>query len=390
MKLVVVLSRVPYPLEKGDKLRAYHQIKHIAKANEVHLLCVTDQKVDKSSLDHLSNIVESIQVFQLPKWRILLNLFFGLLGDWPLQVHYFYQRSVRKKMHRCINQIAPDHVFCQLIRTSEYVKDLHQYPKTLDYMDAFSKGIERRVLNEPWWKKWLLKIEQKRLVNYENLIFDYFDNHTIISEQDRRFIYHAKRDDIHVIRNGVDATFFGIERQEDPKLVLLFTGNMSYPPNVDCAQYLAQDVMPLVWKQQPSAELRLAGANPHQKVTELASEKVVVTGWVDDIREEYAKASIFVAPMRMGTGLQNKLLEAMSMELPSVTSALANNALQAQPDHDVLIGNDAQEVASKILELIADEDKQKAIAKAGKEYVTKRFTWEGTVEQLEKVLQGTS
>ena len=305
-------------------------------------------------------------------------------------MHYFYQRSVRKRMHNRIKKIAPDHIFCQLIRTSEYVKDLHQYPKTLDYMDAFSKGIERRVSNEPWWKKWLLKIEQKRLVNYENLIFDYFDHHTIISEQDRRFIYHAKRDDIHVIRNGVDAAFFGIEKDENCELVLLFTGNMSYPPNVDCAQYLSQEIMPLIWEKKPSAQLRLAGANPHQKVAELATEKVIVTGWVDDIREEYAGASIFVAPMRMGTGLQNKLLEAMSMELPCVTSALANNALQAQPDQDVLIGNNAKEVAAQILSLIDDEDRHEAIAKSGKEYVTQHFTWEGTVDQLEKVLQGTS
>ena len=257
-------------------------------------------------------------------------------------------------------------------------------------MDAFSKGIERRLINEPWWKKWLLKIEQKRLVNYENLIFDYFDRHTIISEQDRRFIYHAKRDCIHVIRNGVDATFFGVDRQLENAITLLFTGNMSYPPNVDCAQYLVNEIMPLIWEKKPSVELRLAGAKPHQKVLELASEKVIVTGWINDIREEYAKATVFVAPMRIGTGLQNKLLEAMSMELPCVTSALANNALQATPDKDILIGNDAQEVAATILTLIRDKERQDVIAKAGKIYVTKKFTWESTVDKLEKVFLGAS
>ena len=123
MKLVVVLSRVPFPLEKGDKLRAYHQIKHLAKTNEVHLLCVNDQTADKVSIEHLAEMVESIEVFQLPRWRIFVNLIVGLLGDWPLQVHYFYQRSVKKRMHARINEIRPDHIFCQLIRSSEYVKD---------------------------------------------------------------------------------------------------------------------------------------------------------------------------------------------------------------------------------------------------------------------------
>ena len=385
MKLFVLVSRVPFPLEKGDKLRAYHQIKQLSKDFDVHLCCLNDQVHDANAQKELEKIAHTVSIVQLSKWRVYLNVFFGLFGDLPLQVHYFYQRKANKQIQHLIKTFKPDHIYCQLIRTSEYVKELHQYPKTLDYMDAFSKGIDRRVSTSPLWKRWIMKAEARRLASYENIIFDYFDHHTIISKQDQQHLFHAKRDKIAVVANGVDTVYF-TRKEKEQSYTLLFTGNMSYPPNIDCAEYLVHEVLPLVQKNFPQATLCLAGANPSPKVKALASNTVTVTGWIEDIRDAYNSSKVFVAPMRIGTGLQNKLLEAMSMELPAITSSLANNALGAESEKTILIADDAETCALQIKRLLINENLGSDIAKAGKNFVKEKYTWEGTGQILKKII----
>ena len=373
--------------EKGDKLRAYHQIKQLSKDHEVHLCCLNDQAFNQEAQTELEKIANTVSIVQLSKWRIYLNVVIGLFGDLPLQVHYFYQRKANKEIQKLIKQFNPDHIYCQLIRTAEYVKELHQYKKTIDYMDAFSIGVDRRVSKSPLWKKWIMKSEARRLASYENIIFDYFDHHTIISKQDQQHLFHAKRDQIAIVANGVDTQYFSKNRLEQ-KHTLLFTGNMSYPPNIDCAEYLVHEVFPLVRADFPQATLCLAGANPHQKVKLLASvEGVTVTGWIEDIRTAYNSSKVFVAPMRIGTGLQNKLLEAMSMELPAITSAMANNALGAENEKAILIANDPATCADCIKRLLTNEELSQIIAKEGKKFVQKKYTWEGTSQILHKIIR---
>ncbi|NQX92032.1 MAG: hypothetical protein HRT74_07920 [Flavobacteriales bacterium] len=117
---MVLVSRVPYPLEKGDKLRAYHQIRQLSKNHEVHLCCLSDGSVHPDAKKELLKVAHQVEIINLPKWRIALNLFFGLFGDLPLQVNYFFQRQAQKKVKAFYKSVKPDHIYCQLIRTSEY------------------------------------------------------------------------------------------------------------------------------------------------------------------------------------------------------------------------------------------------------------------------------
>lgn len=387
MKLFILLSRVPYPLEKGDKLRAYHQIKSLAKKHEVFLCCLTDQKVSDESIEHLKALVQHLEIVRLNKLSIALRLIRGLMSSKPYQVHYFYQNQAQRTINEHIERFQPDHIFCQLIRCSEYVKHILSIPKTLDYMDALNAGLHRRAEKSPWYLSPIFKEESKRLIAYENLIFDYFDHHTIISEQDQSLIYHSDRKKIVVLPNGVDTDFF----QPQPSTIeheIAFTGNMSYAPNVECAQRLANIILPLVQQKIPSARLLLAGATPSKEVISLQRKDVTVTGWMNDIREAYTHSSVFAAPMNLGSGLQNKLLEAMSMELPCVTTPLAANAFGAEAKDVLRICESDEEVAQQIIELLQNADKAKALGKKGRLYVQEKFNWENTVIQLEKLFFG--
>ncbi len=388
MKIVVILSRVPFPLEKGDKLRAYHQLKELHKHHEVILCCLSDTVVHPKAEEAIQEIASQFHIFKLRKWRIVINLFFGLFSPKPFQVHYFYQRRIHQEIKKIIESEDPDHIYCQLIRTAEYAKHEHNYAKTLDYQDAFSKGMERREQNSTGLQREIIAMERKRLIAYENIIFEYFELKTIISAEDRRFIYHPERKDIAVITNGIDVDFFNPQYKVEKKYDLVFTGNMSYPPNVETAEFIAKTVLPKLQEFLPGIKVLLAGSSPHKRVQQLSKiPGITVSGWVADIRDAYASGKLFFAPMQIGTGLQNKLLEAMAMEIPCITSDLANRSLKAKSGHDLMVGESCEDYVRDILEILLDIDKQQIIGKAGRQFVKNRFSWKKSVQELEKLME---
>ncbi len=149
MRLFFLLPRVPYPTEKGDKLRAFHQIKQLSKKHEIILCALNDGVLHEDAIPILSKYVKSIHIIPISKITIFFNLLSTLFSTKPLQVGYFYQKSAVAKVRKLISDTKPDHIFCQLVRVAEYVKGI-DIPKTLDYQDVFSKGIDRRLSTAPF------------------------------------------------------------------------------------------------------------------------------------------------------------------------------------------------------------------------------------------------
>ena len=387
MKIYILLSRFPYPLEKGDKLRAYYQIKELSKTHEIHLACLNDTTIKKSWIDELDKFCKSISIFKLKKTLIWWNTAKKLFSDKPYQVGYFYQKWIQRKISNEIAELKPDHIYCQLIRTADYVKNIHNIPKTIDYQDALSAGMLRRSEISTGLKKSLFRSEGRRLSAYENRIFDYFNHHTIISEQDRALINHPKNSEIKVVENGVSEAFFNYTLPSVKTKDIVFTGNMNYPPNIECSEFIVEKIFPLINQEH---SIILSGASPHQRIKDLGQNKnITVTGWVDDIRTSYASAKIFVAPLFIGTGLQNKLLEAMAMGLPCVTTPLVNNALKAKNGKEILIAENAVEFAEHINTLLNNKKTYEQISTHGKAYVAKEFSWAHSVKKLNLLFSKT-
>ncbi len=388
MKILYLVSRFPYPLEKGDKLRAYHQVKGLAKNNEIFLYALSDKDIDGENIKHLKQFCKKVKVFRLSKIRIFLNLLRTTFSRIPWQVGYFYSRAAQKEIDNIISEYKPDHIFCQLIRTSEYAKNYKNIPKTLDYMDVFSKGIERRLPALPFYSKPLYKAEQQRLVEYEAEIFNYFNNKIIISEQDRDLISNPEKNKIAVIPNGVDSAFFKpVDSAKEYDII--FNGNMNYPPNVESVEYLVKIILPIVLKKNPGIKVLISGTNPTARVKALASANVIISGWVEDIRKNFSKSKMLVAPMFMSIGLQNKLLEAMALKIPCITSTLANNALSAKNGESILIADTPEEYALYINDLLSHEDKAQKIGINGHKFVLENYRWERENEKLEQIILNT-
>ena len=383
MKIFVLLPRFPYPLEKGDKLRAYNQVKYLSKNHEIHLCALSDIAIESNHIKAIESFCKSVHVVKLSRCSIIFNLLWAFFSGKPLQVGYFYSWKANRKIQNLISMIQPDHIYCQLIRVAEYVKNI-DIPKTLDYQDVFSKGVERRKQTSPFYWKPVLQLEYKRLLKYEHEVFSWFNNKTIISKPDRDFIPHPEKEKIEIVINGVDTEFFKpipIDKEYD----LVFIGNMGYPPNINAAEYLVKKILPIVRQTKPNIKLVLAGASPHPSVLALKGKNVHITGWVEDIRECYAKAKIFIAPMQIGTGLQNKLLEAMAMKIPSITSPLANFALEAKNGKEILVGNSTREYAGHIIQLLDNTDLMDAIANNGYSFVHRNYNWDAATNKLENL-----
>jgi len=247
--------------------------------------------------------------------------------------------------------------------------------------------VERRLAGSSFFLRPFLKLEYQRMLDSERDAFDRFDNKIIISYPDRELIPHPEKEKIVVVANGVDTGFFHpIERTKEFDLV--FTGNMSYPPNVNSCEFLVNKILPLVLEKKPSLKVLIAGANPTMRVQVLRSPQVEVSGWVPDMRDAYAAARIFIAPMQLGTGLQNKLLEAMAMRIPCITSPLANQSLNATPGEEILVGEPPEEYARHIIDLLDHEELAQRIAEQGYRFVLNHYSWKVETDKINKLIMG--
>lgn len=375
MKLLVVLPRFPYPLEKGDKLRAYHQLRVLSQQHEIYLFALSDKEIPAASMEALRLFCKDIRVGKLNIFTKLWNSMLALFKGWPIQCGYFFRKKAKKDLWRFAAELNPDAVYAQMVRTVPYVQDLNG-EKTIDYQDVLSQGMLRRSQRAPFWQKPFFTFESRRLQRYEAEVFQYFQHHTIITEVDRDLMPVKEKDKIQVVGNGVDFELFKYAGQAK-KYDLIFVGNMAYAPNVDAAEYIVRQILPRLLPQFPYLRLVLCGANPTKRVQALRGPHVEITGWVESMAEYYAQSRVFIAPMRLGTGLQNKLLEAMATELPCVTSPLAAKPLKnAEYQKDIMVCKSPDEYAAAISRLLTDQEFYDEISQNAYRFVKEQYSWE--------------
>jgi len=386
-KLVIIVSRFPFPLEKGDKLRAYYQLKELSETFTISLITISDQRVKKTDLEEVRKYCSTIYFIKLSKLSILFNLIFHVFTKKPLQIGYFYSSKNKMRIKQILKEVKPDTIYCQLIRVAEYVKNYHDCPKTIDFMDALSKGMERRAAKAPFYSKWLFTLEANRLSQYERKIFDYFEHHIMISEQDKKYILHPDQKKIVCIPNGVDNRFFETAPSEKD-MDIVFVGNLSYAPNVEAAIYITQKLIPKLLKVNPSIKTLISGATPHPSLCKAINKipSIELTGWVDDITSSYRRGKIFVAPLFIGTGMQNKLIEAMALGLPCITTTLANNAIGGKHLESIYVADSLESYIEGINKLLSDQQLYSTIQQNAKNLVKDKYNWKETSHQLAQIL----
>lgn len=384
MKIFVLTSRFPYPLEKGDKLRAFRHIQALSEEHEVYLHCVSHQRVGSDQLEALEPYCEEIHIYRLSTLQMILGLFWALLNNKPLSIGYFYNDKIKKKIQTEFLKSRADAVYCQLIRMAEYAKELPSF-RVIDFMDSFSLIMERRIETSNILMSQLFRLEMVRLKTYENSVSQYFNKYYFISENDANTIRHdpAKSE---ILSNGIDIHYFSPSYASSNKTFdFVFVGNMGYHPNVAAAHFIVDKILP----RFKDKKLLIAGARPAHSIKSLESDFVQVSGWLEDIRSAYGSAHIFIAPIFMGSGQQNKILEAMAMGLPCVVTSQVNEAIGAHPGVSILLANTAEEFVQGVLKL-QDAGFRNQVGHAARQFIESKYPWDQVNKLLLKTFQEES
>ncbi len=381
--IAVVLSRFPYPLDKGDKLRAYHQIKKLSDTYDIHLFCTSDEAVTEESRGELLKYCSSVKVYRLNKIQILLSLIQGIFSKLPFQTHYFKVPVLRKELAQAIKDNKITVCYVQLLRLHLNIPYGMNCKYYLDYMDAFSLGMIKRADRTRFPFNLLVKSEVRRLQRLENRVSYYYHGASIISKRDASALEGQLPYEIDIVPNGIDSSF-----SPDPTcekdIDIVFVGNMGYYPNIRAVEYIAKEVMPAIWKKESGTKLYIVGTDPADSVRELQSERIVVTGRVESVTEYLNRSKLFLAPMFAGQGMQNKILEAMACEVPVVTTSLAAGAFDGVSDSGIQIGDNAIEIASKVLKLLEGESFRKELGLQGRKFIENGYRWEDSMMSLSK------
>ncbi|MDQ3017885.1 MAG: glycosyltransferase [Bacteroidota bacterium] len=385
MRIAFVTSRFPYPVEKGDKLRAFYQIRHLSEMHEIHLVSLSHKAISQEDLDAMSPYCKSVRVFRINLLLLPVQIILGWIEGLPIQVSYFLDRTLKRKVQYHIIHIEPDHVICQLIRAAPYVRAL-PFTKTLDYMDVFSEGM-RQLSSKHKLFGFFFRWEAERLSAFERTIYKDFDHHMIISEQERQRLKLPSKEMIAVIPNGVDDSFVISTSDHIPQYDLVFVGNLGYGPNKSAVDFLVHELLPALKKKRRNLSILIAGARPSAGIRQLhRPPEVIIKGWIPDIRDAYRDGRIFVAPMFSGLGLQNKILEAMSMGVPCVTTSMVNNAIGAKEGEQILVADTIETMVNHIESLLDHPDQYHRIATNARALIAAEYRWQDQVKKVEELI----
>lgn len=391
MKILIVTARFPQALGKGDSLTVYHLIKFLAPRHEIYLACFYSDDRQLEGLPELQEMCREVRCVKLNKVRSLLNMAVSLFfGHEPMQNAYYRSATMQQAVDDLMTQHRPDVAYVQLFRIAPYIAGRKEAKTVLAMQISYTLHYGRLLdkVRNPI-QKLFYTIEYRRVRRYEPAITRRFDSCLLISKHDKESLDgHERIDNVFYCPHGIDVQYFtpsGKNKKED---VILFCGIMEFMTNVDAITYFYRDIYPLIKKRLPHVRLCIAGRNPAKAVLKLAEKdpSVTVTGFVKDLRPLYEKAKVGIDPLRIGAGLQNKLLVAMCMGQPIVSTTVANEGIAGIPGKHLLVADTPEEFADAVIELFENPAKAEDIAREARKYVEEKWTWEYYFEILERHL----
>lgn len=386
MRILFLASRFPYPLTQGDRLRAYNFLQHLSKAHHITLVTPIQSQQEYEYLPYLESCCQQIEAVPITRISKLKNILRAPLSTLPLQVTYYQHEQIQKKVNELLSQKQFDIVHTQLARMAPFVQPWSSLPKVLDFIDALSLNMARRAKQEKGLKSLVFGIEARRMSRYERQLVGQFDQCIISSPIDRNVI--GDFSNLEVIANGVSLDNFPYVTTERTPNTIIFAGNMSYFPNINAVCYFVDRVLPLIRSTIPEVRFTIVGPNfsAHLKQRFLQSG-VEITGFVPDVHAFLKTSTVAIAPMQSGSGIQNKVLEAMATGTPVVATSYGIGSLPVQSGQHLLIADSPQEFAQSVIQLLSDQKLHRAIAINARQMVEASFTWEQAVQRLETIYQ---
>jgi sugar transferase (PEP-CTERM/EpsH1 system associated) len=397
MKILFIVPYVPSLI----RVRPYNLIRYLSTlGHQVHVLTVWSNKQERDDVERLRQHCAQVQAVYMPRWRSFLNCLEAIPGAEPLQAAYCWQ----EQLFKLAKDIPADVIHVEHLRGARYGLHLQNWqtklkaytPVVWDSVDSISLLFRQAAAqSKRLVSRWITRFELARTEHYEAELVNRFDQVLVTSPADKKALQALQPNNaaiIEVLPNGVDLDYF----EPDPTEVrepatLVISGKMSYHANVTMVMNFAQNIFPRIVAHCPEVKLWVVGKDPTSAIRALAENPAItVTGTVDDIRPYLRRATIAIAPIAYGVGIQNKVLEAMGCGTPVVATSQAVSALEAWPGHDVLVANHTDEFADQVVALLGNAQQQYKIGQAGRRYVETHHDWAKIAARLEGIYHGVA
>jgi sugar transferase (PEP-CTERM/EpsH1 system associated) len=390
-KILFLAHRVPFPPDKGDKIRAFHILEHLAARHEVWLGAGADDLADLRSLPMAKARYRDACFAPLDRLRRARNMAWAAVAGAPLSVARFRHPMLERWIEEVLREVRPDVVFVYSSAMAQYVVGRMRPGACLvvDFVDADAEKWRAYAERAPAPARWIYAAETRRLIRFERRALDAAVAGILVSETERRLLANFQpdgADKLHVITNGVAADCFEVIPNPNVQPTIVFCGRMDYEPNIDGAEWFVREILPKVRERRPDAVFRIVGAAPAARVLALrATPGVEVTGTVPDVRPYLAGAAVVVAPLRIARGIQNKVLEGLAAGRPVVATPDALDGIAARPGRDVLVGADAQGFAPAVADVLlglAPAD----LGSRGRRFVQRHHRWDTQLQAMDRLI----
>ncbi|ODU07539.1 MAG: sugar transferase [Rubrivivax sp. SCN 71-131] len=393
-KILYLVHRMPYPPNKGDKVRSYHLLRHLAAQHQVFLGAFVDDPEDLAHVDTLRQWCADVKAVPLNPRLARLASLRGLLGRDALTLHYYRHAGLQ---HWVDDTVVREGIGTAVVFSSsmaQYAQGRPGLSMLVDFVDVDSAKWSQYAAHHAWPLSWLYRREGRALLAYERRVAQESARAFFVTEQETalfRSLAPECAPQVEPMCNGVDADYFAPDpARASPfaadEQAIVFTGAMDYWPNVDAVQWFVAEMLPALRARWPRLRFHIVGRSPTPAVRALAGEAVNVTGTVPDVRPYLQHAAAVVAPLRLARGIQNKVLEAMAMAQPVVAARSCAEAIGAEDGQEILFATEATHYVAGIDALLGDRQRSQRIAAAARRHVLERYSWRAHLSAIEPLL----
>ncbi|MFM2410311.1 MAG: hypothetical protein RL481_1139 [Pseudomonadota bacterium] len=393
-EILFLAHRVPWPPDRGDKIRSHHILNKLKTMALVHVGAFADDARDKGFAEAERGGVASLHVElrDKPQWLAGVE---ALAKGTAVSLTSFGSRSMQDYVDAKLASGKISHIFVFSGQMAQYVPADFSGHLVMDFVDVDSAKFESYAQDGGGFMRWVHEREGKKLADFEAEVAKRADASLFVSETEAMlFRERSGAKNVRALGNGIDTVFYDPQAKFKklhpvfPDPLIVFTGQMDYRPNIEAVADFAHHAMPAIRAAHPETTFAIVGRNPTQPVVDLSAlPGVMVTGAVDDVRTWLAGADVVVAPLRIARGIQNKVLEAMAMARPVVASAAAAEGIDAKDERHFRIAKTVQQEADIVAELLADNDARLALGAAARTHVIAQYGWEGQLAPLDRIMQ---
>ena len=391
--VLYLVHRMPYPPNKGDKVRSYHLLKYLTARHRVFVGTFIDDPEDEAHVDTLRGLCADLHVARMRPVRARIGSLAGLLDGQALTLRYYRDPMLQRWVRNVARRERIDAVVVFSSSMAQYAEGLG-LPLLVDFVDVDSAKWTEYASRHSWPMAWLYRREGEQLFAYERALAARSTRSFFVTDRETALFCDMAPEAVRTCEtmcNGVDADFFAPSPDRaspftPDELPIVFTGAMDYLPNVEAVEWFVRDILPGLRVSWPGLRFHIVGRNPAPAVRALASDAVSVTGTVPDVRPYLQHAAVVVAPLRLARGIQNKILEAMAMGRPVVAASECAAAVQARSGTEFMEAADAEAFVRQVDALLQDPAAAAAMGQAGRRCVQRSYSWDAHLSTIDRHL----